>query len=120
MAVIAVAAHLLSIAELPRGLYAGECSIGYNARLIATVGRDEHDVPFPLFFKAFGEDKNPVYIYLMAVVYRMIGFSVWSTRFTSFLCWFAGTACVYALGRRIWRDLGVRLYLLVCLAFTPW
>jgi 4-amino-4-deoxy-L-arabinose transferase-like glycosyltransferase len=112
--------HLAAIDEVPRGLYVDECSIGVNAHLIATTGRDEHHVWLPLFFEAFGEYKNPLYIYFMALVFRVLGYSVWATRFTSGMCWLLGSWSFYALGRRLWRDELVRLYLIVCLSFTPW
>ena len=45
------------------GLYVDEASIGYNAWTIAHFGVDEHGIHFPLFFEAFGEYKNPIYVY---------------------------------------------------------
>lgn len=118
--VLSVAIHVLSITAIPRGLYLDECSIGLNARLIAQDGIDEHAVSFPLFFEAFGEYKNPAYIYLMAVVYKLVGYSVWSTRMTSFLSWLCGSCLLYMLARARWRDASTRLYVLISLAFTPW
>jgi 4-amino-4-deoxy-L-arabinose transferase-like glycosyltransferase len=119
-AVLAICVHLRSIVNMPRGMYGDECSIGINAWLIATTGYDEHGVHLPLFFEAFGEYKNPLYIYLMAFLYRGLGYSVWTTRFTSFFCWLLGSVCFYALAKRIWRDGWVQFYVMVCLAATPW
>jgi 4-amino-4-deoxy-L-arabinose transferase-like glycosyltransferase len=56
----------------------------------------------------------------MSLVFRALGDSVWTTRFTSSVCWLLGSWSLYALGRRLWRDELVRLYLIVCLSFTPW
>lgn len=102
------------------GFYADESSIGWNAWSIATSGRDEHGTAWPLYFKAFGEYKNPVYIYFLALVYKLLGFSGWTTRFASALCWLAGSAVLAALAWRIFEARSVRLYVVVCLAFTPW
>lgn len=118
--VVASSIHLALIAVVPRGLFIDEASIGYNAHQIATTGKDEFGVSWPLYFRAFGEYKNPVYVYLMAMVFKLFGYSVWTTRFTSFLCWFVGTWGFYALGRRLWSDGVVRLFLLLSLSFTPW
>jgi hypothetical protein len=118
--VFAIWAHVALIAKLPKGLYIDELSIGYNAFLIATHGHDEFGVRWPLYFKAFGEYKNPLYVYLMSLVFKLLGYSVWTTRFTSFLCWFLGTCGFYALGRRLWQDGIVRAFLLLSLSFTPW
>jgi 4-amino-4-deoxy-L-arabinose transferase-like glycosyltransferase len=113
-------AHTYRIADLPSGFYVDESSIAYNAHLIAESGHDEHGVAFPLFFKAFGEYKNPVYIYLLALAYKCFGYSEWTTRLLSAACWAAGSGLTYLLGRRLFTDGVSRLYLLICLGFTPW
>lgn len=55
----------------PPAFYSDESSIAYNAWSIATKGVDEYGIHHPLFFKAFGEYKNPVYIYLLAGVFKV-------------------------------------------------
>lgn len=118
--VCAIAAHVYRIGDLPMGFYPDESSIGWNAWSIATTGHDEHGEAWPLYFRAFGEYKNPVYIYFLALVYQLFGFSEWATRLASALCWLAGSAVLAALAWRIFEERSVRLYVLVCLAFTPW
>jgi len=118
--VSAIAAHVYRIGGLPMGFYPDESSIGWNAWSIATTGHDEHGAAWPLYFRAFGEYKNPVYIYFLALVYKLLGFSEWTTRFASALCWLAGSAVLAALAWRIFEERSTRLYVLVCLAFTPW
>ncbi|MGZ7041112.1 MAG: hypothetical protein ACXVH7_04900, partial [Thermoanaerobaculia bacterium] len=56
----------------PPGFYLDEASIGYNALTIAQHGVDEQGERFPLYFRAFGEYKNPTYVYLMAGVFRFV------------------------------------------------
>jgi len=73
--VVAIATHIARIADLPMGFYPDESSIGWNAWSIATTGHDEHGTAWPLYFRAFGEYKNPVYIYFLALVYELFGFS---------------------------------------------
>jgi 4-amino-4-deoxy-L-arabinose transferase-like glycosyltransferase len=116
----AIAAHVYRVADLPMGLYPDESSIGWNAWSIATTGHDEHGVAWPLYFRAFGEYKNPVYIYFLALVYKVLGLSVWTTRLASALCWLIGSAIFARLAWRLFDERSVRLYVLVCLAFTPW
>jgi 4-amino-4-deoxy-L-arabinose transferase-like glycosyltransferase len=117
---IAIAAHVACIANLPMGFYVDESSVGYNAWSIATTGHDEHGIAWPLYFRAFGEFKNPVYIYFVALLYKLLGFSMWTTRIASAICWLTGSALLYLLGRRLSRDPAIRIYLLLCLGFTPW
>ena len=67
----------------PPGFYIDESSIAYNAHLIAQTGHDEHGDPWPLYFRAFGDYKNPVYVYLLAAVFRIKGTSISAARHLS-------------------------------------
>ncbi|MBV8301108.1 MAG: hypothetical protein JOY68_04205, partial [Candidatus Dormibacteraeota bacterium] len=55
--------NLATLDTAPPGMYIDEASIGYNAWAIAHYGVDEHGFTMPLYFQAFGEYKNPVYVY---------------------------------------------------------
>ncbi|MEK6527696.1 MAG: hypothetical protein AABZ36_02285, partial [Nitrospirota bacterium] len=76
--------HLWRISEIPKGFYVDELSIGYNALLIAETGHDEHNQFLPVFFEAFGEYKNPLYIYTVALIYKLFGVSEFGLRIASF------------------------------------
>jgi len=69
------------LSSIPSGPEWDEASIGYNAFSIAKTGFDEWGNKLPLIFPAFGDFKNPVYIYLSALVIKFIGLSIFSTRF---------------------------------------
>jgi hypothetical protein len=120
VAFAAVCAHAYGLADIPRGFYIDESSIGYNAWLIATTGRDEHDVAWPLYFRAFGEYKNPIHIYVLAAIYRAFGLSETATRAASCLAWLLGSLTLLDLCRRLATTGPVRLYALICIGFTPW
>ena len=112
--------HFLRLDVLPMGFYVDEASIGYNAHLIAETGADEHGIRWPLFFEAFGEYKNPLYIYLLAILFRIVGYSEWTTRALSAFCWLGGSLCLYMLAKRLFADPFTRVYVAICLTFTPW
>ena len=103
----------------PPGFYVDECSIAYNALEIARHGADEYGVAFPLYFKAFGEYKNPVYIYLLAAVFEASGPSnLAARRLSASLGWLA---CV-AIGWLAWRtsrSRGIAAAAFLLAAFTP-
>ncbi|QQR93402.1 hypothetical protein IPJ91_03030 [bacterium] len=66
-----------------------ETSIGYNAYLISQNLFDEHGKHLPLYFEAFGEYKNPIYIYTTALLFKFtsgLGY-IELLRLTSFLFW---------------------------------
>ena len=78
LALVAVVAtvYLIGVPRTPPGFCLDESSIAFNAQLISTTGHDEYDEAWPLFFKAFGEYKNPVYIYLPAGLFKFTGPSI--------------------------------------------
>src|ERR1043165_5831396 len=67
----------------PPGFFVDESSIAYNAHTISRTGRDEHGEPFPLSFRAFSDYKNPIYVYLLAALFRLTGPSVAPARLLS-------------------------------------
>ena len=69
----------------PPGFFCDETSIGYNAYSILETGKDEKGIAWPVFFKAFGDFKNPVYIYLASLPIKFFGLEVFSVRLTSAL-----------------------------------
>src|ERR1051325_11437227 len=82
-------AYFLGIPKNPPGFFVDESSIAYNAHTIAQHGVDEHGQHFPLYFRAFGEYKSPIYIYLLAVIYKVTGPSIGAARLLSALLGFA-------------------------------
>ena len=76
LACLALLLYLHAVPENPPGFFADESSIAYNAHTIARRGADEHGRRFPLFFRAFGEYKSPVYVYLLAALFKLTGPSI--------------------------------------------
>jgi 4-amino-4-deoxy-L-arabinose transferase-like glycosyltransferase len=117
---VIVFAHLYQINAIPRGLYLDESSIGVNAAGIANSGKDEFGVSFPLYFKAFGEYKNPVYIYTTAIFFKLFGVSFFTLRFPAFLFFILALGGVYLLSRKIFKDdKFIRIYVLIGFGFLP-
>lgn len=112
--------HSWQIAEIPRGLYVDETSVGHNASLIARLGVDEYGVPFPIFFKAFGEYKNPLYIYTTAALFYVFGPSVWLLRFTSVLYFTLFLIAFTILVERMFKERIITLFLVVSAGTLPW
>ena len=82
---LVVVRSLAGLSGSPPGLYVDEASIGYNAWTIAHFGVDEHGIHFPLFFEAFGEYKNPIYVYAVAALVRFLPLTVAVERFPAAL-----------------------------------
>jgi hypothetical protein len=88
--------RVVKLDSVPPGTDVDEASIGYNAYSILQTGADEHGVSFPLFFKAFGEYKNPVFIYSLVPLIKAFDLSIWTIRFGAAL-FGLGTAIFLAL-----------------------
>ena len=104
----------------PPGFFLDESSIAYNAHTIAQTGRDEHGEEWPLFFRAFGEFKNPVYIYLLAGVFRLTGPGIVSARVLSATLGLLTIALLGLLAFRITQSRGTALLVALLVLFTPW
>ncbi len=115
-----IAAHTFRLAEVPAGLYMDESSIGLNAALIAQQGVDEYGDRFPTYFKAFGEYKNPTYIYASALLFKLFGISVFNLRLTSCLFFLTGLFFTLLLTSKLFsKNRIIQLYTLLSLGFLP-
>lgn len=106
----------------PPGLYVDEASIGYNAYTILKTGQDEYGVKYPIFFRAFGEYKMPVYIYATAISMAVFGKNEFAVRFPSALSGTLTIIVFYFFLTKIieldkWKDKYIQQYLPVLAAF---
>lgn len=104
----------------PPGFHVDESSVSYNAYTIAQSGRDEDGQAWPLFFRAFGEYKNPTYIYLLAALFKLTGPSILAGRALSAA---AGLMAALLLGLLAVKISGRRAVGICCglsALVTPW
>jgi hypothetical protein len=80
---LAFALYAADVPANPPGFYIDESSIAYNALAVSASGGDEHGEAWPLYFRAFGDYKNPTYVYLLAAVFRVTGPSITAARLLS-------------------------------------
>jgi 4-amino-4-deoxy-L-arabinose transferase-like glycosyltransferase len=116
---LALGLRVHQLGSIPNGFHVDEASIGFNARCILETGRDEHGVRFPLYFKAFGEYKNPVFIYTCVPVTALFGSDVFGVRLTSALFGAATVVATGLLGAALLGRWGGFLAALL-LSFSPW
>src|SRR5438093_11523230 len=82
-AVAAAGLFLAVVPGNPPGFYEDEAAISYNAWSIEQTGHDEYGATMPLFFRSFDDYKSPVYPYLLAGVFRIVGPSIEAARVLS-------------------------------------
>jgi 4-amino-4-deoxy-L-arabinose transferase-like glycosyltransferase len=102
------------------GFFVDEASIAYNAHTISQSGVDEYGESFPLYFRAFGEYKNPVYIYLLAALFRFTGPSVFAARLLSAILGMVAALLLGLLATRITKQRWAGLLVFLVVLLTPW
>lgn len=113
--------HVWNLGGLPRGLYVDETSIGHNAYQVITTGEDEHGEAWPVFFKAFGEYKNPLYIYTAGIMMRLGGPSATTLRLTSTLFFGLLVTALSLLTYKLTdKNHGATLIILLASGTLPW
>lgn len=81
--VVFLVGRFVGLDSVPPGLFVDESSIGLNAYTISRFGKDEFGNVMPLFFKAFGDYKNPLYVYSAVPLMWLIGPTVVGVRMVS-------------------------------------
>jgi len=109
-----------NLTTTPPSLYWDEVSLGYNAYSILKTGKDEWGVRFPTVFRAYGDYKLPVYIYLTAFSEVVWGLTDFAVRFPSALTGALSVLFTYWLVKRLFENELVALLSCLFLAISPW
>lgn len=117
---VVVVSYFYDAPRNPVGFFVDEASIAYNAHSIAQHGTDEYGIRLPLYFRAFGEYKSPVYIYLLAAVFRVTGPSVLVARLLSAVLGLLAAILLGLLGLRLSGKRWIGLILFLFATLTPW
>ena len=104
----------------PPGFFIDESSIAFNAHTISETGRDEYGESFPLYFRAFSDYKNPVYVYALAAVFRLTGPSITAARLLSAALGALTALLLALLGCRVSGSRTVGLLTWLTALLTPW
>jgi 4-amino-4-deoxy-L-arabinose transferase-like glycosyltransferase len=118
--VAALAFYLASIFTTRSAFFIDEASIAYNAYKIAHTGADEYGARWPLYFRAFGEYKNPIYIYLLAALYKVFGPGELLARMLSAALGFVAAALLGLLSARVTKQRLTGIIIMVIALLTPW
>ncbi|HMJ25160.1 MAG TPA: glycosyltransferase family 39 protein, partial [Pyrinomonadaceae bacterium] len=114
------ALYTYRITRNPAGFFVDESSIAYNAHTISQTGQDEFGNSWPLYFRAFGDYKNPVYVYLLAALFKLTGPSILTARLLCALSGVAAAALLGILAARISGRCDVSILVALSALLTPW
>lgn len=120
ISLLVVVVYFASVSHNSTGFFVDEASIAYNARTIAQSGIDEDGVGFPLYFRSFGEYKNPVYIYALAAVYKLTGPSVFAARILSAVLGLIAAILIGLLAAHLTLRRWAGLIVFNVALLTPW
>lgn len=116
---IALLLRLIYLNQVPNGFHSDEVSIGYEAYSILKTCKDEHGVLFPLYFKAFGEYKNPVFIYTVVPFIKVFGLNIFAVRFATAIYGTLTVFFTYLLCKELFNK-KIGLCAAFLLAICPW
>jgi 4-amino-4-deoxy-L-arabinose transferase-like glycosyltransferase len=105
--------------SFPPSLNWDEISHGYNAYSILKTGKDEWGNILPTIFRAYGDYKLPVYIYLTVISEAFLGLTPLAVRLTSILAGISTVVFTYLLAKNIFSK-KVALLSAFLVAIEPW
>ncbi len=83
----------------PIGMHYDEMSAAYDAWCIQGWGCDRHLTRFPVYFMNAGSGQNALYIYFAAIMFKLVGFSVFKFRLVAVICAGVAYICLFFLSR---------------------
>jgi 4-amino-4-deoxy-L-arabinose transferase-like glycosyltransferase len=119
--VIAVCAFQLWISPSnPPGFFRDEAALAYNAYTIEHSGRDEYGARFPLYFSSFLDYKSPIFVYVLAGVFRVTGPSREVARGLAAVSMLAAVLLLGWLAFRLTGRTAVGVAATALAGFSPW
>lgn len=122
LALAVLALYTFGVEVNPPGFYLDEASISYNAYTISVDGRDEHGVPWPVYFQTWDASVavNPVYVYTLAAVFKVFGPSILAARLLSAAAGFLAAVLLGVLAGRATGRRDVGLIVAGSALLMPW
>jgi len=117
---LAIAARFFKLDSYPPSVTWDEASVGYNAYTIANWGKDEWGRTLPITFKSFGDDKNPVHIYLTAPFVAIFGLNDFAVRASAATFGVLNVIVLFFLVRSIFKSNATGLIASLFLAISPY
>lgn len=118
--ILAAFLRLYQLDQNPPSLNWDEISHGYNAFSILKTGQDEWGKFLPTIFRAYGDYKLPVYIYLTSGSIALFGLNAFAVRFPSALAGILAVWFTFLLTKKLFKKDLVAMLSALFLALSPW
>jgi len=116
--------YCIGLSENPPGSFVDESAEAYNAYLISRTGRSEFGEVFPLFFQTFTgtfvQYVNPLQIYLLAIVFRILPPSIFTARVFSAFGVFCACILIGLLAKKVSGKTSIGMFVGGTALLTPW
>lgn len=118
--ILAFFLRVVLIDSYPPHLNWDEVSHGYNAFSILTSGQDEWGNSLPTIFRAYGDYKLPVYIYLTVLSEAIFGVNEFAVRLPSALAGAGTVVFSFLLVEKLFKNRRAALTTSFLVAIEPW
>ncbi len=118
--ILSFAIRIYKVDTIPSGVLVDEASFGYNAYSILKTGKDEYGISFPLLFKAFGDQKLPLYTYITVPFVKYLDLSLLAIRLPSVLAGSLLPIVIFILLMELGFKKKVSLFGGLITAISPW
>lgn len=112
--------HIYKINQLPPSLNWDEVSHGYNAYSILKTAKDEWGNFLPLIFRAYGDYKLPLYIYLTVPFVALLGPSTLAVRLPSIIAGALIPLLIYKISQKLTKNHPVAYLTALIATFSTW
>lgn len=117
--ILAAGIRFYKLDKFPLAITWDEAAVGYNAYTIWNWGKDEWGKSFPLTFKSFGDDKNPVHVYATVPFVGLFGLNEFATRASAALFGVFNVIVIFFLARYLFKSNLVGLLASFFLSVSP-
>lgn len=117
---LALFLRIYNLNNLPPSLNWDEISLGYNAYSILSSGHDEWGQILPLSFRAYGDYKLPVYVYLDVPFVAIFGLNEWGVRLPSALAGVGMVIFIFFILKKLTNSNNISLFGAFIAAIFPW
>lgn len=112
--------RVVFISKIPPSLNWDEVSHGYNAYSILKTGKDEWGINFPIIFRAYGDYKLPVYIYLTSLSIAAFNLNTFAIRLPSVLAGIGTIIFTYLLTKELFKKDWIAILSSLLVSLEPW
>ncbi len=118
--VLAFGLRIAGLSFFPPALNWDEVSHGYNAYSILKTGKDEWGQTLPTIFRAYGDYKLPVYVYITAISEAIFGLNEFAVRLPSVIAGTGTVLFIYLFTKKLTSNRQTALLAALIAAIAPW